>query len=57
VPSLSSNQTVPYALQAIWSARWQFVFHSTPFLSDNVSLQAQKLTHILDAETYLDEDI
>ncbi|KAG0911352.1 hypothetical protein G6F33_007060 [Rhizopus arrhizus] len=57
VPSLSSSQIVACVLQAIWSARWQFIFHSTPFLSDNVFLQAQKLIHLLDAEIRLDDDL
>ncbi|KAG1535866.1 hypothetical protein G6F46_013027 [Rhizopus delemar] len=57
VPSLSSSQIVACVLQAIWSARWQFIFHFTPFLSDNVFLQAQKLIHLLDAEIRIDEDI
>jgi hypothetical protein len=57
VPSLSSSQIVACVLQAIWSARWQFIFHSTTFLSDNVFLQTQKLIHLLDAEIRLDDDL
>ncbi|KAG1039975.1 hypothetical protein G6F43_012394 [Rhizopus delemar] len=56
VPSLSTSQIVACVLQAIWSSRWQLIFHDVPFNHGTVSIQAQKYIYQLAAEIDLHDD-
>lgn len=56
VPSLSTSQIVACVLQAIWSSRWQLIFHYVPFYHGTVSIQAQKYIYEVAAEIDLHSD-
>ncbi|KAG1272851.1 hypothetical protein G6F65_011420 [Rhizopus arrhizus] len=48
-PSLSSFQLVACVLQAIWTCRWQFLFHDTPFTANYVFACAERLINRFDS--------